>query len=82
VSRLDPVNSSYLNPDPVGLYLGKALRFSEGRPPEVLQALRFALLPGLTELALDHPRLAQSKAPWLAYFLLPLDWARRLVGSK
>jgi hypothetical protein len=82
VSRLDPVNSSYLNPAPAGLYLGKALRFTEGRPPEVLQALRFALLPGLTELALDHPRLAQSKAPWLAYFLLPFDWAKRLVGSK
>lgn len=82
VSALDPVNSSYLNPKPEGLYLDKALRFSEGRPLEVFQALRFALLPGLAELALDHPRLAQSKAPWLAYFLLPLDWAKRLVGSK
>lgn len=75
---LDLVNTSYLNPKPPGLYLPKALQFSEGRPGEVAQALRFALLPSLEEIALDHPRLAQSKAPWLAYFLLPLDWARRL----
>jgi hypothetical protein len=82
VSGLDPVNSSYLSPEPAGLYLGKALRFTEGRPSEVLQALRFALLPGLAEIALDHPRLARSNVPWLAYFLLPVDWAKRLVGSK
>ncbi len=74
---LDLVHASSLNPNPPGLYLNKALQFSEGRPREVAQALRFALLPTPEELALDHPRLAQSKAPWLAYFLLPLDWARR-----
>jgi hypothetical protein len=44
----------------------------------VALALRWALLPSLEEIALDHPRLAQSKIPWLAYFLLPLDWARRI----
>jgi hypothetical protein len=62
------------------LYLFKALKFSEGRPAEVAQALRFAMLPSLEEIALDHPQLAQSKAPWLAYFLLPLDWARRIIS--
>lgn len=75
---LDLVNTSYLNPDPPGPYLLKALKFGEGRPAEVLQALRFALLPRLDELALDHPRLASSGLPWLAYFLLPFDWATRL----
>jgi hypothetical protein len=81
VNSLDLVNISYLNPTPGGLYLTKALKFSEGRPIEVAQALRFALWPRLEELALDHPRLAQSKAPWLAYFLLPFDWAKRLKGK-
>jgi hypothetical protein len=76
------VTSSYLNPAPDGLYLTKALKFSEGRPIEVLQALRFSFLPGLDELSLDHPRLAQSKAPWLAYFLLPLDWTKRLLQAR
>jgi len=75
---LDLVNSSHLNPDPVGLYLPKALKFTEGRPREIAQALRFAMLPGLDEIALDHPRLANSKIPWLAYFLLPVDWVKRL----
>lgn len=79
-ASLDLVNSSHLNPKPPGLYLGKALKFTEGRPREVAQALRFALLPSLEEIALDHPQLAQSKAPWLAYFLLPMDWARRVVS--
>lgn len=77
----DLVNTSHLNPKPAGLYLLKALQFTEGRPREVAQALRFALLPSLEEIALDHPRLAQSKAPWLAYFLLPLDWAKRVTGQ-
>jgi hypothetical protein len=76
---LDLVTASYLNPAPPGLYLTKALRFTEGRPNEVLQVLRFSLLPDLTELSLDHPRLARSKLPWLAYLLLPLDWLKRLV---
>ena len=76
----DLVNTSHLNPKPAGLYLLKALHFTEGRPREVAQALRFALLPSLEEIALDHSRLARSKAPWLAYFLLPLDWARRVTG--
>jgi len=80
VDSLDLVNTSYLNPNPPGLYLLKALKFSQGRPREVLQALRFALLPGPEEIALDHPRLAQSKVPWLAYALLPIDWAKRLVS--
>jgi hypothetical protein len=62
------------------LYVVKAIKFSEGRPAEMLRLLRFALLPGLEEIALDHPRLAQSKAPWLGYFLLPLDWARRVIS--
>ena len=82
VAGLNLVNSSYLNPEPTGLYLSKALKFSEGRPLEVAQALRFALLPTLNEIALDHPRLATSKAPWLAYFLLPLDWLKRLSRKK
>jgi hypothetical protein len=82
VASLDLVNTSYLNPKPGGLYLFKALKFSEGRPYEAAQALRFALLPGLDEIALDHPKLAQSKLLWLAYFLLPLDWARRLSASR
>lgn len=77
-ASLDLVNTSHLNPQPPGPYLFKAIKFSEGRPHEVAQALRFALLPSLDEIALDHPRLAQSKAPWLAYFLLPLDWVKRL----
>lgn len=76
---LDLVNTSHLNPDRPGLYLPKALRFTEGRPHEVAQALRFALLPSLEELALDHPRLAKSRVPWLAYFLLPMDWLKRLL---
>lgn len=75
---LDLVHSSYLSAKPSGLYSMKALKFSEGRPKEVLQAIRFALLPSLEEIALDHPNLAQSKFPWLAYGLLPLDWLRRL----
>lgn len=75
---LDLVNSSYLNPKPPGLYTVKAIRFSEGRPRELLQIIRFALLPRLEELALDHPRLVRSPVPWLAYFLLPWDWLRRL----
>lgn len=78
VNGLDLVNTSHLNPKPPGLYLFKALRFSEGRPGEVTQALRFALLPTPAEIALDHPTLAKSRAPWLAYFLLPLDWLKRL----
>lgn len=82
VASLDLVNTSHLNPGPPGLYLSKALRFTGGRPLEVGQALRFALLPSLAEIALDHPRLAASKTPWLAYFLLPLDWARRLIRSR
>jgi hypothetical protein len=77
----DLANTSHLNPKPVGLYLFKALKFTEGRPREVAQALRFALLPSLEEIALDHPRLARSKVPWLAYFLLPLDWVRRVTGQ-
>lgn len=75
---LDLVNISHLNPKPVGLYLPKAIKFTEGRPREVAQALRFALLPGLEEIALDHPRLARSRTPWLAYLLLPVDWVKRL----
>ncbi|MFQ5614286.1 MAG: nucleotidyltransferase family protein [Anaerolineae bacterium] len=75
----DLVNTSHLNPAPPGLYLLKALKLTEGRPGEVMQALRFAFLPSPAELALDHPRLAKSKAPWLAYFLLPLDWIKRVV---
>ena len=78
VDRLDLVNTSYLNPKPEGAYFLKALRFSEGRPREMLQAARFAFLPSLTEIALDHPRLAQSRLPWLAYLLLPLDWSKRV----
>lgn len=78
VNSLNLVNISQLNPKPPGLYLLKALKFSQGRPGEVALALRWALLPSLEEIALDHPRLAQSKIPWLAYFLLPLDWARRI----
>ncbi|NJN97074.1 MAG: nucleotidyltransferase family protein [Anaerolineales bacterium] len=77
-NSLDLVNTSHLNPQPPGPYLFRAIKFSEGRPREVAQALRFALLPSLDEIALDHPRLAQSKAPWLAYFLLPVDWVKRL----
>lgn len=77
-NSLDLVNTSHLNPQPPGPYLFRAIKFSEGRPREVAQALRFALLPSLDEIALDHPTLAQSKAPWLAYFLLPLDWVKRL----
>ncbi|MEM7348686.1 MAG: nucleotidyltransferase family protein [Chloroflexota bacterium] len=77
-TSLDLVNSSHLNPNPSGLYFSKALKFTEGRPIEVIQALRFAFLPSLEEIALDHPKLAKSRAPWLAYFLLPLDWAKRL----
>jgi hypothetical protein len=80
VASLDLVNTSHLNPKPPGLYLLKTLKFSEGRPREVVQALRFAALPSLEEIALDHPQLAQSKAPWLSYFLLPLDWVKRVVG--
>ncbi|MBI1880861.1 MAG: nucleotidyltransferase family protein [Chloroflexi bacterium] len=75
---LDLVNTSHLNPQPPGPYLLKALKFTEGRPGEVAQALRFAFLPSLAEIALDHPQLAQSRAPWLAYFLLPVDWAKRV----
>ncbi|MBE7472442.1 MAG: nucleotidyltransferase family protein [Anaerolineales bacterium] len=78
VDSLDLVNTSHLNPQPPGPYLFRAIKFSEGRPREVAQALRFALLPSLDEIALDHPHLAQSRAPWLAYFLLPLDWVKRL----
>jgi hypothetical protein len=80
VASLNPVNTSYLNPEPAGLYLSKALKFSGGRPTEVAQALRFALLPSLEEISLDHPRLARSRVPWLAYFLLPLDWGKRYFG--
>ena len=76
---LNLVSGSYLNPQPPGLYFSKALRFSEGRPKEVLQAARFSLLPHPEELALDHPKLARSPFPWLAYFLLPLDWVNRLL---
>lgn len=72
------VNSSLLNPKPAGPYLGRALRFAAGHPPDVARALRAAFLPRLDELSLDHPRLARSPAPWLAYFLLPLDWLKRL----
>ncbi len=78
----DLVNTSYLNPRPPGLYFVKALRFTEGRPLEVIQTLRFSFLPSPQELALDHPRLANSKMPWLAYFLLPLDWTKRLVRNR
>jgi hypothetical protein len=78
-ASLDLVNTSYLNPQPTGLYFFKALKFSEGRPKEVGQALRFALLPSLEEIALDHPRLATSHVAWLGYFLLPLDWIKRLI---
>lgn len=81
VTALDLVNTSYLNPEPAGLYFFKALRFSEGRPRDVAQALRFAFLPSLEEIALDHPSLATSKMAWLGYFLLPFDWIRRLVGK-
>lgn len=79
-NSLNLVNTSYLNPKPTGLYLFKALKFSEGRPKEVAQALRFAFLPSLTEIALDHPRLATSPVAWLGYFLLPLAWLKRVVG--
>lgn len=82
VDSLDLVNTSYLNPRPAGPYLFKALRFSDGRPREMAQALRFAFLPDLAEIALDHPRLAQSPVPWLGYFLLPMDWVQRLVRRK
>ncbi|HXV98493.1 MAG TPA: nucleotidyltransferase family protein [Anaerolineae bacterium] len=79
-ASLDLVNTSHLNPKPPGLYLSRAIKFTEGRPREVAQALRFALLPSLEEIALDHPKLAQSRAPWLAYFLLPVDWAKRVIN--
>jgi len=79
---LDLVNASYLHPKPQGLYFLKALRFAGGRPAEVWQAFRFSFLPDLRELALDHPRLARSNVPWLAYFLLPLDWTKRLVKRR
>lgn len=82
VASLDLVNTSYLNPKPPGPYLLKALKFTGGRPQEVIQALRFAFWPSLEEIALDHPKLAKSKAPWLAYFLLPLDWTKRLVTGR
>jgi hypothetical protein len=78
----DLVNTSYLNPKPPGLYFAKALRFTEGRPLEIVQSLRFSFLPSPQELALDHPRLANSKMSWLAYFLLPLDWIKRLVRNR
>lgn len=82
VNSLNLVNTSHLNPEPAGLYLFKALHFAEGRPREVMQALRLALLPNLQEMALDHPRLARSKMAWLAYFLLPLDWLKRATGKE
>jgi len=82
VASLDLVNTSYLNPKPAGPYLLKAFKFTEGRPQEVLQALRFAFWPKLEEIALDHPKLAKSKVPWLGYFLLPLDWTKRLVSGR
>jgi hypothetical protein len=80
VASLDLVNTSYLNPQGSGLYFFKALKFSEGRPKEIGQALRFALLPSLEEIALDHPKLATSPVAWLGYFLLPFDWIKRLIG--
>ncbi len=82
VAGLDLVNTSYLNPNPTGLYLTKALKFTEGRPTEIMQAFRFALLPRLEEMALDHPKLSKSKAPWLAYCLLPLDWLKRMTHKS
>ncbi|GAB4454592.1 MAG: nucleotidyltransferase family protein [Anaerolineae bacterium] len=82
-NTLNLVNASYLNLNPPGLYVSRALRFADGRPADIARALRFALLPDLNELSLDHPRLAQSRVPWLAYALLPLDWLRRMgVGSR
>ncbi len=75
--NLNLVNASHLNPHPPGPYLIKALNFSEGRLKESLQALRFAFIPSLNEISLDHPWVAKSKFPWLAYFLLPIDWLRR-----
>jgi hypothetical protein len=81
-NSLDLVNASHLNPAPTGLYLSKALKFSEGRPGEVLQALRFAFWPTLAEIGLDHPRLAASRLAWLGYLLLPLTWLKRLLSSK
>jgi len=82
VASLDLVNTSYLNPKPAGPYLFKAFKFTEGRLQEVIQALRFAFWPKLEEIALDHPKLAKSKVPWLGYFLLPLDWTKRLIAGR
>lgn len=79
---LNVVNTSYLNPKPPGLYLLKALKFAQGHPAEMIQALRFSLWPSLDEIALDHPTLAASKAAWLSYFLLPLDWLKRLAKNR
>ena len=77
-NTLNLVNASYLNPNPTGLYLRKALRFADGRPTDTAKALRFAFLPDINELSLDHPRLARSRLRWLTYTLLPLDWLKRL----
>jgi hypothetical protein len=77
---LDLINTSYLDSRPPQPYFRKALRFAEGRPREVLQAIRFSFLPKPAEIVLDHPKLASSRMPWLAYFLLPLDWIRRILA--
>lgn len=70
--------NSYLSAKPPGLYFGKAWRIADGRPDAIWQVLRFSFLPHPDELMLDHPQLAQSRWPWLAYALLPLDWVKRL----
>ena len=79
-ASLDLLNTSYLDARPSQPYFLKALKFAEGRPQEVRQAIRFSFLPKPDEIALDHPKLARSRVPWIAYLLLPLDWARRILA--
>ena len=63
----DLVNSSRLNPDPKLPYLLKVLRFNEGRPREILQALRYIFWPD--RAALMSPTSIQGAVSGKSWYL-------------
>jgi hypothetical protein len=80
-NSLDLANSSYLSPWPATPYLIKILRFYEGRPQDILQALQFIFLPTSQQLALSYSKPAYLRPGWPVYFWLPFLWLTHVGRS-
>lgn len=79
------VNASYLNEKPHTPYLSKVLRFNEGRPKEIGQAIRLMILPKPQDLRVDQTYLTKEyadKIPLMRYIQLWLKHIGGIIGRR